>query len=226
MKIYLHPASTCSRSVMLFLAEAGIPADAQVVDILQGEHYQDWFTAINPKRLVPVIEDDGFVLSESAAILVYLAEKTGSPTLPSDPRQRARVHELMHWLNSDFYKDWGYNLIYPQLFPHHFRQPQEANDVTVRWGKGKVENSLRLMNDHLLAHGGPYLLGDQITLADFLGAGIFSAGELVRNDLSAYPNVARWYANMKALPSWPKVCEVLGGFCASLKDKPFVAVGA
>ena len=82
-----------------------------------------------------MLEDGDFRLTESAAILRYLAEKTGSPAYPKDLKQRARVNELMDWFNSNFYRDWGYGLIYPQLFPHLKREDAEAQEATVAWGK-------------------------------------------------------------------------------------------
>ena len=78
MKIYYHPASTTSRPIMLFAAEAGIHADFQVVDLFTGEHYKPPYEAINPNHLVPVLEDGDFRLTESSAIL------------NTSPRRRAR----------------------------------------------------------------------------------------------------------------------------------------
>ena len=118
MKLYTHPVSTTSRPVMQFIADNNIPVDMQIVDILKGEHHQPAYSDINPSRLIPMLEDGDFRLTESAAILRYLAEKTGSPAYPKDLKQRAKVNEVMDWFNSNFYRDWGYGLIYPQLFPH------------------------------------------------------------------------------------------------------------
>ena len=94
MKLYYHPASTTSRPVVLFAAESGIALELQVVDLFTGEHMQPPFGAINPNHLVPVLEDGAFRLTESSAILKYLADKVGSPLYPKDsaaarPRQRA-----------------------------------------------------------------------------------------------------------------------------------------
>ena len=80
---------------MLFCAESGIDADFQVVDLFTGEHTKPPYEGINPNRLVPLLEDGDFRLTESSAILKYLAEKSGSPAYPKDLRQRARVNERM-----------------------------------------------------------------------------------------------------------------------------------
>ena len=69
MKLYMHPASTTCRPIMLFIADHNLPVEQEVVDIMTGEQYRPAYTAINPNNLVPVLEDDGFRLTESSAIL-------------------------------------------------------------------------------------------------------------------------------------------------------------
>src|SRR3990172_6005243 len=100
MKIYYHPASTTSRPLMLFVAESGINVEFQVIDLFTGEHYKPPYEAINPNHLVPVLEDGDFRLTESSAILKYLADKINSPAYPKDLRRRAHVNELMDWFNT------------------------------------------------------------------------------------------------------------------------------
>jgi glutathione S-transferase len=63
---------------------------------MMGEHYEDEFTAINPNRMVPALEDGEFRLTESSAILKYLASKLEAPEYPRDLKKRARVDEVMY----------------------------------------------------------------------------------------------------------------------------------
>jgi len=224
MKLYMHPVSMTCRPVMLFLAENKVDCDQQVVDLMTGEHYKEAYTSINPNRLVPLLDDDGFRLTESSAILKYLADKIGSPAYPKDLKARAKVNEMMDWLNTNFYRDWGYGLAYPQLFPHHKRRSDEAHEGAIEWGKKNAQTWLQILNDHWIGPNNQYLCGDQITIADYFGAGIVTLGELIRCDLSKYPNVERWLDNMKKLPNWDKVNEVFYGLRDALKDKPFKAI--
>ena len=113
MKLYMHPVSTTSRPVMMFIAENGIDVDMQTVDLMSGEHMNAAYAAINPNQLVPVLEDGDFRLTESSAILKYLADSIDSPAYPKDLKQRARVNASMDWFNTDFYREFGYGLIYP-----------------------------------------------------------------------------------------------------------------
>ena len=87
MKLYMHPASITSRIVLLYAAEKGIALEDEVVDLFTGEHHREPFAKMNPNRQVPVLEDGAFRLTESAAILVYLAGKFGHPEMPADSRR-------------------------------------------------------------------------------------------------------------------------------------------
>ena len=57
MKLYMHPVSTATRPVRLFLAENGIKCEDEMVDILQGDHYKEPYASLNPSKLVPMLED-------------------------------------------------------------------------------------------------------------------------------------------------------------------------
>lgn len=224
MKLYMHPASTTSRSVLHFVADNDIKLDMQTVDIFTGEQYGEAFSRINPNHMVPVLEDGDFRLTESASILRYLAEKGGSAAYPKDLRARARVNEVMDWLNSNLYRDWGYGLIYPQVFPHLKREKPEVQAGVVAWGLEKSKGWMQLLNDHWIGPGKRYLCGSDITVADYFGTALVTAGELIHCEYGAYPNVCRWLGNMKKTPSYAKVYEVFNGFVASTKGQAFQAL--
>jgi glutathione S-transferase len=224
VKLYYHPASTTSRIVQQFALDQGIDLEYQVVDLFTGEHLKPEYAKINPNHLVPVLEDGDFRLTESAAIIRYLADKVGAPAYPKELKARARVNEMMDWFNSNVYKDFGYGLIYPQTFPHHKRPSDALQAGTLEWGKQKTRDWLKILDKDLLGPKNGYLCGDKITLADYLGAEMIALGGLIGCKYSAYPNIERWMRNMRALKTWPKVHEVFEGFAASLKDKPFVAI--
>ena len=224
MKLYYHPASTVSRMVMLFAAHEGIALDYVLVDLMTGAQHQPEYKAVNPNALVPVLDDDGFVLTESAAILRYLAAKTGSAAYPADLQARARVDEAMAWFYGNFYKDSGYNLVYPQLFPHHKRRSDEAHSGAIEWGKTNSQKWLQILNDHWIGPKNDYLTGNEITVADYFGSGLVTLGEVLHMDFSKYPNVARWLGNMKKLPHWNEINEVFHGLVASTKGKDFERV--
>jgi glutathione S-transferase len=204
MKLYMHPVSMTSRPVRLFIADNKLDVDEQLVDLMTGEHHNESFASLNPSRMVPVLEDGDFRLTESSAILKYLADKIDSPAYPKDLKQRAKVNEMMDWLNTNFYRDWGYGLAYPQVFPHHRRRSDEAQAATIEWGAENAKRWLQILNDHWIGPNNQYLCGNQVTIADYFGAGLVTLGEVIRCDLSPYPNVQRWLNNMKKQPSWAR----------------------
>jgi len=225
MKLYMNPVSTTSLPVVLFCAEAGISYEPVVIDLMTGEHKKDAFLAINPKGQVPTLDDDGFILTESSAILKYLADKIGSPAYPKDLQKRARVNERMDWVNTEVYRDLGYNLTYPQLLPHHVRGSDAAQMGTLEWGKMKAEHSLAVLDKYALGSN-EYICGDELTIADYFAAQIIHVGSLVGANFSKFPNLNRWLERMRALPNWKKVNEAYDGFAASVSGKSFVTVGA
>jgi len=224
MKLYMHPVSMTSRPVRLFMAEKGLKADEEVIDLMTGAHFQEPYASLNPSKLVPMLDDDGFKLTESSAILKYLAEKFNLPEYPKDLKQRAKVNEVMDWLNTNFYREWAYGLCYPQLFPHMKRRSDEAQAATLAWGAEQSKRWLQVLNDNYLGPKNQYLTGDTITIADYFGAALVTLGELIGCDLAAYPNITRWLNNMKKLKSWPQVNEVFDGFKAQLKGQQFVTL--
>jgi glutathione S-transferase len=224
MKLYMHPISMTSRPVRLFIADNKIACDEEVVDLFTGAQYQQPYASINPNSLVPMLVDDDLKLTESSAILKYLADKIGSPAYPKDLKARAKVNEMMDWINTNFYREWGYGLCYPQLFPHLKRRSDEAHSATIDWGKDKAQRWLQILNDHWLGPNKPYLCGNDVTIADYFGACIVTLGELIACNFDPYPNVRRWLDNMKRLPNWTTVNEAFYGLRDQLKGQQFVRI--
>ncbi len=224
MKLYMHPVSMTSRPVRLFIAESGIKVDEQLVDVMTGEHHGPAFSAVNPSKMVPVLEDGDLRLTESSAILKYLADKIDSPAYPKDLKQRAKVNEAMDWFNTNFYRDFAYGLCYPQLFPHHKRPSDAVQKATLEWAQERSQSWLKILNDSIIGKDGRYLVGNSVTIADYFGVCLLTLGEVTRCDWSKYPNVKRWVDTMKQLPSWNKVNEALYGYAGHVKDQQFVTV--
>ncbi len=216
MKLYYHPASTTSRPLMMFIADHGLDVQMQVVDLFSGEHHGEAFVAVNPNRLVPVLEDGDFRLTESSAILKYLADKFDSPSYPKDLRQRARVNEMMDWINTQLSRDLAYGTVYAQVFPHHKRPSDEGQRVTVEWGRERARAWLKVLDEKLLGPDKPFLCGQQLTIADYQGAAFVHLAEVVGSDLSQYPNIHAWLGRMKQRSTWDKVYDAINGFASQL----------
>ena len=223
MRLYWHPFSLFPRRVRIALLEKGVPCEDVIVDLPGGALQTPEFRRLNPFGQVPVLEDEGFLLSECSAILKYIADKQGSATYPKDLKQRARVNEVMDWFNTNLYREYGYHLVYPQVYDGH-KRPSGTQEGTIGWGKTKSEFWLGVLENHWLAGGKKFVAGDTLTIADYLGATILSCGDLVGVSFSKFPNTDQWMKAMRARPGWSKTSDVHDGFAASLKGKPFEAI--
>ncbi len=224
MKLYANPISTVSRPLLQFIADHNLDIEVQIVDLFRGEHREEAFSKKNPNRLLPVLEDGDFVLTESAAILRFLADKIDAQTYPKDLRQRARIHERIDWFNSNFYRDWAYGLIYPQVFSSHKRESEASQMDHIARAHAQSATWLRVLNDYFIGPDAPYLCGDNLTIADYFGLGILSAGKLIQCDFEDYPNIKRWVNNMQALPSYDKTYAAFHALSDGFKDKSFVRI--
>lgn len=223
MKLYMHPVSNTSRPVRLYIAEHNLPVEEEVVDLFTGAHYQEPYATINPAKMVPLLEDGDFRMGESSAILKYLGNKFDLADYPKDPQKRGRIDERMDFLNTQFYRDFACGLVYPQLFPHHKRESDVAQQGTLDWGKKGATKWFQIINDHFLGDH-KFIAGDEMTIADYFGVSLVTVGECIRCDFSQWPNVARWVADMKQLKSWAKVNESFYGYVKALENQPFVAL--
>jgi GST-like protein len=123
---------------------------------LGGDQFTPEFTALNPNRKIPVLVDDGFVLTESGAILTYLAEKTGK-LMPTDPLARARVVEMLMFQMASLGPMFGQLLVFAAAWENKFPE------VTNRYFT-EVSRIRKVMDTRL--QGNAYLAGDEFTIAD------------------------------------------------------------
>lgn len=223
MKLYVLDVSNTSRPVRALVAEHKLPVEIVSLDFYKGEHASPPYTDINPNGLVPtLVDDDGFVLTESSAIMKYLADKFDLPLYPKGLRERAKVNELMDWFNTGFYRDYAYNVVYPQIYAHHKRPDDSTQKGTIEWGKANTKKWLTILNDHWLGQGNKFLTGDKLTIADIFGYALLTCGMVTRDEFKDYPNVERWVKTVEALPSWKDVNAALAGFRDYVKDQQFV----
>jgi glutathione S-transferase len=219
-KLYMHPVSTASRPVRLFIAEKKLPVTEQIVDLMTGEHMKDEFSSINPSKMVPALVDGDLKMTESSAILKYLASKFECAEYPRDLKKRAKVDEAMDWFNTQFYRDFAYGMVYPQVFANHKRPTDSMQDGTIAWGKERAGKWLGVLEQHYLGSS-PFVCGSEMTIADYFGACVVTSGELIGCTFQGLPNVQRWLGAMKKLSTWSSVNEVMVGFAGSMKDRQF-----
>jgi glutathione S-transferase len=222
-KLYILEVSNTSRPIRALIAEYKLPIEEVALDFYKGEHAKEPYTLLNPNALVPTLDDEGFVLTESSAIMKYLADKYDLPLYPKGLKERAKVNELMDWFNTGFYRDYGYNVVYPQIYAHHKRPDDATHQGTIEWGKTNTRKWLTVLNDHWLGKK-KFLTGDKLTIADIFGYALITCGMVTRDQFKDFPNIERWIKEVEKLPSWAKINAALAGFRDYVKDQPFVNV--
>lgn len=197
MKLYGHPWSNAARRVQILCEECGIPYTYQTVDLMKGEQYKPEYQVINPNSKVPVMDDDGFVLWESQAIMRYLADKhKAHDWYPAEPKTRARIEQWLDWNQTRLGQEAA-----RIMFNTHFAG-DKRNDKAIEEAKGWLEKILPVLNGELTKHS--YLGEEQPNLADIAVATNLSYLEMCQYDFTPYPAVKRWYERMKQRPSFAK----------------------
>jgi glutathione S-transferase len=196
MKLYQSAFSSASFKVRAVLFELGLPCDMVDVAMAQGEHKSPSFLAMNPNGKIPVLEDNGFHVWESNAILCYLAaKKPESGLLPTDPHGLAMTQQWLQWHATTFSPSTTDVMMETVYLRFMNRQKDEQKYAA---GMEKVRRDLGVLEKSLA--GKEYICG-KLSIADFA----LSSALLMRTpmgfDLDAFPNVRAWQGRMEARES-------------------------
>ena len=161
LKIYGRDNSINVRKVLWACAELGIAFEREDWGAGFRPTSEAGFLAMNPNAMVPVIDDDGFVLWESNSILRYLAAQHGGSALyPAAPRERARIDQWLDWQASDLNRSWSYAFMaLARKSPEHGDAQQVAASIT-GWTR------FMQVLEQQFQHSGGYVAGADFTLAD------------------------------------------------------------
>ena len=197
LKIFGHPMSTCTRKVLMTLAENETPYELSVVDLAKGEHKAAPHVARQPFGQIPTIDDDGFTLYESRAICRYLNEKVSGKLAPSDLEGRARMEQWIAVETSNF-TPHAMKIIYHHTF-------KRAQDDAVLEAAAKALDVAFGVMDARLAEA-PYLAGDELTLADvfFMPYLEYGMGTPIKDQIAKFPHVSAWWNKVSERPTWHK----------------------
>jgi GST-like protein len=196
-------ATPNARKVAIALEEMGLPWRVEIIDILAGDQFRPDFLALNPNNKAPVIVDDEpadggdpLVLSESGAILWYLAEKTGQ-FVPTAPRERAICHQWLMFQMSGVGPMFGQNAHFSFYAKdkHPYSIDRYANEVT---------RLLRVLDGRLAE--ATYLAGDDYTIAD-MATWPYTLRQ-VELRAAEFPNLKRWFDLVAARPAVVRGVEV------------------
>lgn len=204
MKLYHHPLSGHSHRARLFLSLLGLSHDLVEVDLKSGAHKKTDFLEMNPFGQVPVLDDDGVFISDSNAILVYLARKAArTDWLPEDAKGAAAVQRWLSVAAGEIaYGPAAARLI--TVFGAKFNPEEVINRAhTVL---GRMESQLT---------GRDWLVGDRPTIADVAIYSYVARAPEGNVDLSGYPAVGAFLRRVEALPGFVDFVRTPVGLAAA-----------
>jgi glutathione S-transferase len=193
LKVHYHPFSTFARRIRIALIEKNIPAELVEVDMMARAHRSPAYLALNPYGRVPTLEEDGFVLYESTAILEYLeATHPTPPLVPADARGRALVSMHMKLCDVQLARQTG-----AIIFPKRFLPKERWDEAAMAQAKKEIEKHLAVVETQIA--GKDWMVGDRYSLVEVCYTPFVEFLALV--EVAPPPAVAAWVARMLARPS-------------------------
>uniref|UniRef100_A0A2M4CYI6 glutathione transferase n=1 Tax=Anopheles darlingi TaxID=43151 RepID=A0A2M4CYI6_ANODA len=192
IKLYTAKLSPPGRSVELTAKALGLELDIVPINLIAGDQLKEEFRRMNPQHTIPLIDDNGTIVYDSHAIIVYLATKYAKDDslYPSDPATRAKVNAALHFDSGVLFARARFYLE-PILYHGSPDTPQEKIDNLYR--------AYQLLNDTLVSD---FIVGSSLTLADLSCiASISSMHAIFPIDAGKYPQLAAWVERVsKQLP--------------------------
>jgi glutathione S-transferase len=227
--LYNAPQSTCSQRVRFVLNAKGLPFSEIKLDLLAGDQLKPDYLKLNPNGVVPTLDHDGAIVTDSTVIIEYLDETAPQPAgfTPADPVRRARMRSLMRFIDempAAAVRVPTFNL----AFLPRFAAMSEAEFMAFADSKPlrkefmlamgrtgfpkkdmeaaleRLRRTYERMDAEIAASGGPWLLGAEITLADVaLMPAIVRMADLNQDRAwKDFPRVQRWYDSIRAHPAF------------------------
>ncbi|WP_245475640.1 glutathione S-transferase family protein [Bradyrhizobium sp. Leo170] len=205
--VYGFPRSTYVNIVRLVLTHKDVPYGFHDLEPVMGQHEH---LALHPFNRVPILRHGNFTVYETSAIASYVDEAFEGPKLtPHDARLRARMNQWIGAVNSYYYPYMIYHVTHERLvFPE---LGIGSDERVVAHALPKVELALGVV-ERELEHGQNYLLGSELTVADFFllpSTFAFSLTEEGKAMYPKYPSFCRWRERMENLPATKKLKAIL-----------------
>jgi glutathione S-transferase len=226
-KLYNAPQSTCSQRVRFVLNAKGLPFDEVKLNLLDGDQLKPDYLKLNPNGVVPTLDHDGQIVTDSNVITEYLDEvEPRASFTPEDPVKRARMRGLMHFsdeMPAAAVRVPTYNLAFLPRFTAMARDEFVAlaeskplrREFMMTMGQtgfpkaemeaalGRLRRTYERMDAEIEKSGGPWLLGKDISLADVaVMPALVRMHDLNMADWQDLPRVKTWFDNIRAHPAF------------------------
>jgi glutathione S-transferase len=177
-----------------------LDCEVQPIDLGRGDQFTPEYLAPNPNKKMPALEDDGFMLWESNAILFYFAGKRPDHGLwPSDLQGQADVLRWLAWESAHWDAESCGMVAYEKASKAvlGLRPPDPA---FIARGEQNFSRFAAVLNNSLRRK--TWLLGERLTIADFSVGGLVPSAERMQLPVGNFPEIVRWYKRLAALPAW------------------------
>jgi glutathione S-transferase len=201
MKIYYSPVSSNSRKVRIAAHLLGVNLELVEIDLARGEQRKPSFLEINPNGKLPVLVDGDFVLSESNAIMAYLADKTaGQKLYPTELHARAEVNKWLFW-GSSHWSPAISTLTFERMIKKVLGKG-EPDPSLVAHGEAMFAQWAKVLDAHLAQRD--WIVGSTLTLADVaIGSALMVAGP-AQLPMAGYSAIGKWFGRVQDLEAWRK----------------------
>jgi glutathione S-transferase len=185
------------------LHELDLPYRRRPIQARTGETWTQEFTALSARQKIPLLQDNGFTITESAAIVTYLSDAYGQPhnrLVPDDPRERARCLEWCFFVISELDATSLYVMRRHGDLRHIYGEAPLANEAAAAYFQKQMRSVERTLED-----GRPHLLGDRFTAADMLLSTCLTWA--VRYGVPVTDRVTAYNAGITARPAYQRALE-------------------
>lgn len=225
--LYNAPQSTCSQRVRFVLNAKSLPFDEVKLDLLAGDQLKPDYLRLNPNGVVPTLMHDGAVVIDSAVIMEYLEEVEPPQFTPASPSGRAAMRSLMRFIDempTPAVRVPTFNIAFLPRFQAMSEEEFIAfanskplrKEFMLRMGRtgfpesemkeamDRLRRSVERMDESIRRNGGPWLMGERLTLADIAVMPVIVRLDDLRLDAmwSDRPTVARWYDAIRSHPAF------------------------
>lgn len=198
MRLYHSPFSSNARRPLMTAIHLGLPLELVNINLLDYADRQR-LAAVNPAGKLPVLADGDFLLSESCAIMQYLAEQVpGQSLYPAAPAARADVNRWLFWSAQHFspaVSVLAWERSWKEMAGLGATDPHE-----VARGVAELEECAGVLDAHLADR--QWIVGDALSLADFCIAAPLMYRDRAQLPLAQYHGIAAWFARVRQLPAW------------------------
>ncbi|RQT56838.1 glutathione S-transferase family protein [Burkholderia cepacia] len=197
--LYYSPGAA-SMAVHWMLIELGVPFETRLVDIDAGAQHTPEYLRLNPAGRVPTLVVDGVPRTESAALLMLLAERHPAPSLAPRPGapERPEWFEMMVYLA---------NSVLPAMRNWFYAETDgdpRCAEMVKAFSRGQIEESMAHL-DNLLSDGRSYLINNRLSTADFLALMLMRWTRNMPRPATTWPHLARYIQHLRGMPTFAEL---------------------